>query len=78
MECKLQELPRFLDIKTLDKKTLRYRLSGVIGYNACHYIAYGRRISGEWRFFNDCVKLSRSIGGHTKILPHGLLYLLNH
>lgn len=52
-------------------------LCGAIGYNACHYIAYCRRLSGRWRFYNDLLSASEAIGNHTSIVPHGVLYLLD-
>ncbi|CAG5093164.1 Protein of unknown function [Cotesia congregata] len=51
-------------------------LCGLIGYNAHHYIAYCRRLCGDWRFYNDLMKESKPIRKHTKILPHGVLYIL--
>ncbi|XP_074106383.1 uncharacterized protein LOC141532108 [Cotesia typhae] len=76
MLYRLRDFPTFLNIKENETKNIRYRLCGLIGYNAHHYIAYCRRLCGDWRFYNDLMKESKPIGKHTKILPHGVLYIL--
>ncbi|XP_044578481.1 uncharacterized protein LOC123261070 [Cotesia glomerata] len=75
LSCKLRNFPIILNIKESQTKVLRYRLCGVIGHNVNHYIAYCRRLSGIWRFYNDMLPASQIIGDHTEIVPHGVLYL---
>lgn len=53
-------------------------LCGAIGYNARHYIAYCRRLSGIWRFYNDLLSSSEAIGDHSLIEPHGVFYLIEN
>ncbi|XP_057328252.1 uncharacterized protein LOC130669392 isoform X2 [Microplitis mediator] len=78
MECRLRDFPTFLTIEQNEAMKLCYRLCGAIGFHSFHYIAYCRRLSGEWRFYNDSLKESKAINSYSKILPHGVLYLLNN
>ncbi|CAD6229868.1 GSCOCG00012140001-RA-CDS [Cotesia congregata] len=80
-KCKLRELPRYLNFLENnlagEKKQLCYRLSGVIGYQKGHYIAYCQSLTGSWRFFNDMLLQPQFIGEFTEIISHGMFYILN-
>ncbi|KAH0561084.1 hypothetical protein KQX54_012637 [Cotesia glomerata] len=79
--CKLRDFPKRINLseQSLDgeKKQLRYRLSGTIGYqNNNHYVAYCHSLSSSWQFFNDSLPQPRGINSSTDIIPHGVLYIL--
>ncbi|KAH0563720.1 hypothetical protein KQX54_005014 [Cotesia glomerata] len=78
---KLKNFPKHKNLleKNLlgEQKQLNYRLSGVIGYQDKHYIAYCQNLSGSWQYFNDSLAPPKGINSSIDVTPHGVLYILN-
>ncbi|CAH2084305.1 unnamed protein product [Euphydryas editha] len=78
--CRLSELPIHLNLKLKNddgsEAHLRYRLSGVVAYVTGHYLAYCRRVGGNWEMYNDLSTKPESASGHVKVEPHGAFYIL--
>ncbi|KAH0540260.1 hypothetical protein KQX54_015154 [Cotesia glomerata] len=81
-EAKLRDFPKHIILSEQnllgERKQLRYRLCGVIGYANKHYVAYCQGLSGTWQFFNDLLSAPHAITSSASINPHEVLYILCH